>query len=86
MADTRVFEILAAGLAEGADKAMGFGGLMAYAQSKNRARASGLKSCENGDSMRVADSGALHKPGLGPNTSSVLFPSEHTLRQTSLTY
>ena len=36
--------------------------------------------------MRVADSGALHKPGLGPNTSSVLFPSEHTLRQTSLTY
>lgn len=41
MADTRVFEILAAGLAEGADKAMSFGGLMAYAQSKNRARASG---------------------------------------------
>ena len=41
MAAARVFEILAAGLAEAADKAMGLGGLVAYAQSENRDKAAG---------------------------------------------
>lgn len=61
---------------------------MNYIQSENRDEASGKKPCEKRDSvrMRVIISSALHKPGLGPNTYSVLLPSKHTLRHISLTY